>query len=211
MITMFKIFENTKLNYSNKDLTELSELPDNLEQLECYVNQLISLPELPDTLEYLNYKCNKLIELPKLPDELEMLLCQYNKLSSLPKLPNNLIILYCYNNRLTSLPKLPNNLITLYCYNNELTSLPKLPDSLITLHCYNNNFKEPLKGVDRFKLHYNIYSEEQIELFRSYEFQKEYIQKDPSNYFNLKHLGIHLKIEKEFKNINSIEDMGVIL
>ena len=189
MITKFKIFEGINLNYSRKNLTKLPELPDNLQELFCDGNKLTSLP--------------------KLPNNLEILWCDHNQLTSLPKLPNNLEILWCEHNQLTSLPKLPDNLKELHCQTNQLTSLPKLPDNLKYLYCNHNRFTEPLKGVDRFDID-NIYTYEQIELFQSYEFQKEYIEKDISNYFNLNHIGIHADIKKEYSDIDSIDDLGIL-
>ena len=99
-------------------------------------------------------------------------------LSSLPKLPISLETLYCNYNKLTSLPELPDSLRYLSCYNNQLSSLPELPNTLITLSCHNNPFKEPLSKeiVDKFKLE-NIYTIESINLFKTYEFQKEFLER----------------------------------
>ena len=57
-----KIFESLvkKLDYSNKGLTELPELPTTLERLDCSNNQLKELPSLPDTLEELDCSNNQL-------------------------------------------------------------------------------------------------------------------------------------------------------
>lgn len=108
-----------------------------LSELDCktlrYKNQngkSINKHKLPNNLiELLCYK-NDLLTLPKLPDSLKLLHCQNNKLKKLPKLPNSLEILECFNNDLSTLPKLPVSLLELYADNNPLTKLPILPKNL---------------------------------------------------------------------------------
>ena len=98
-----KTFEQqiiTELDLSNKNLTELPELPDTLVTLYCGDNQLIELPDLPDTLEYLYCSKNNLTSLPELPETLKELYCSNNKLTELPELPKSLKILFCSNNNL---------------------------------------------------------------------------------------------------------------
>ena len=160
----------------------------------------------------LDYNDQKLTSLPKLPNKLKKLWCIYNQLTSLPELPDNLKELYCSYNQLTSLPELPVSLKNLYCQYNQLSELPKLPDNLKFLICHDNNWKEPISIdiINKFDL--KPYTNEQTKLFRSYEFQKEYIEKDNINYFNLeqKELKIHPRIKQEYINIDSIKDMGVL-
>ena len=99
-------------------------------------------------------------------------------LTSLPELPNSLEILYCNNNKLNSLPELPNSLERLWCHNNKLNSLPELPNSLKTLWCHNNQFKEPVKKeiIEKFELE-DIYTKESINLFKTYKFQKKFLER----------------------------------
>ena len=75
-------------------------LPQNLEELYCYHNQLTTLPTLPENLI--------------------TLYCYHNELTSLPTLPQNLKELYCSNNQLNSLPNLPQSLMLLDCINNPI-------------------------------------------------------------------------------------------
>ena len=102
----------TELWCSNRNLTELQQLPINLKELWCCGNNLT--------------------ELPTLPPNLIKLICHDNKLTELPQLPPNLIMLGCQNNNITELPLLPINLNSLYCDGN------KLPKQTI-IH-FTNNF-----------------------------------------------------------------------
>ncbi len=54
--------ENGVLNVSNMGLTELPELPENLQDLNCINNQLTELPELPENLQKLSCSSNQLTE-----------------------------------------------------------------------------------------------------------------------------------------------------
>ncbi len=134
------------LDLSNLDLTELPILPDNLQILYCYYNNLTSLPNnLPDNLQVLNCSRNQLTSLPILPNTIQVLYCNYNQLTSLPEhLPNNLKELNCSRNQLTSLPEhLPNNLKELNCSHNQLVSLPEnLPITLEELNCIDNRLTQ---------------------------------------------------------------------
>jgi Leucine-rich repeat (LRR) protein len=81
-------------------LTQLPELPEDLEYLYCYNNKLTSLPELPKGLKYLDCSYNNLNQLPKLPESLKYLYCEGNNLNQLPELPEGLKSLWCFNNNL---------------------------------------------------------------------------------------------------------------
>jgi len=81
------------------NLSSLPELPNSLQELNCYHNELTVLPQLPNGLQKINCGYNKLTVLPQLPNSLQYLWCSYNKLSILPELPNSLKEFYCYNNR----------------------------------------------------------------------------------------------------------------
>ena len=105
--------DRTILDISIKNLKEFPKeflpLPESLEKLSCYNNQLNSLPDLPKSLKELY--------------------CYNNQLNSLPDLPKSLEELYCDNNQLKSLPDLPKSLKILWCDNNPL--LCKIPDKFI--------------------------------------------------------------------------------
>jgi uncharacterized repeat protein (TIGR01451 family) len=125
-----------KFFYCNKNqLTSLPSVPISLTHLDCSQNQLTSLPTIPSTLKSLNCSFNDLPSLPTLPSTLNIIECSSNQINYLPTIPSSLILLYCYENNLTSLPTLPNTLYSLNCNYNQLTSLPTLPNSLKILEC----------------------------------------------------------------------------
>ena len=92
--------DDTTMNCSHRNITEIRYLPDGLVVLDSYHNQITSLPKLPNSLVRLDCENNQLTSLPKLPDSLESLFCYNNQLTSLPDLPDGLERLYCHHNRL---------------------------------------------------------------------------------------------------------------
>jgi len=114
--------EIIKLDVNGLSLSELSELPDALQLLECYDNNLENLPEFPETLRVLFCGGNNLKTLPELPEALQRLWCWNNNLEILPELPEVLRELYCRDNNLEILPKLPEALQDLECLKNPLTA-----------------------------------------------------------------------------------------
>lgn len=143
------------LNCYNNNLIELENLPESLLSLNCSQNFLERLPELPIKLRDL-YCCNNYISLlPTLPSSLEYLDVCYNKISYLPNLPNTLIRFWCSSNKLKEIPgPLSDSLEILHCNQNELIKLPILSKELITLNCsYNKiniipNMPEKLAHVE---------------------------------------------------------------
>ena len=141
-------FENlTHLNCGYNQLTQLTELPPNLTNLNIsHCVNLITIESFPNTLEFIDCSYNQLNVLPDLPSELKQLYCGVNVLNSLPNLPYNLTHLDCSFNNLISLPYLPENLAHINCSYNQLTSLPDLPDQLGLLYnnplnIFNNNIE----------------------------------------------------------------------
>jgi len=212
---------NNILSIYSKNLTEIPEefLPlDNIKELLCYNNKLSVLPELPDTLINLVCQHNNLRYLPELPPDLDMLFCYNNKLTEL-NLPSKLRVLDCANNNISEL-QLPDGLEELLCDKNNLTELPELPDSLTTFSCGQNNFKEPIKYEYHVKFYNGIflgdmksnflYTKEQTEKFKTYEFQKEFLTKDDSRWEDLKPFGINEKLKKEFSWIWDAGEMGLL-
>jgi uncharacterized repeat protein (TIGR01451 family) len=116
-------------------ITSLPPLPAALLDLNCGDNQLTSLPILPVSLKVLKCYSNLLTNIPFLPDSLKQLSCSFNFLSALPILPTALVRLDCWHNQITSLPILPSTLKVLICSKNPFGSLPNLPNNLDTLKC----------------------------------------------------------------------------
>lgn len=133
-LTRFKKLKRLHCNENN--FKYLPYLPDNIELLDCELNQLICLPNLPKKLKFLYCTNNNLTSLPTLPDTIEILDCKFNQLTYLPELPENLKNLDCGNNNLTSLPDLPANLNNLICRCNKIKYLPNLPEKIYYIYLF---------------------------------------------------------------------------
>ena len=138
-----------KIFYHNQKKESIKNhiLPDSLENLSCWSNQLTSLPKLPNSLQILTCWGNQLTSFDntQLPNSLKELNCYKNLLKSLPDhLPDSLQELICFNNQLKSLPDhLPNSLRRLRCGNNKLLNLPEINDNMY-LHLIQS---EPLEYI----------------------------------------------------------------
>ncbi|MGP3591896.1 NEL-type E3 ubiquitin ligase domain-containing protein [Vagococcus sp. WN89Y] len=132
------------LDLSRLNLSSLPEvLPDHIEVLNAYENELAVLPaNLPATLSSLSISDNNLIELPgTLPENLTWLSVSCNLLASLPeRMPEGLMNMNLYNNFLQALPdNLPSTLTRLDLNDNQLICLPdNLPASLRDLRVADN-------------------------------------------------------------------------
>lgn len=116
------------------NITHLPDLPEGLEQLECYSSTLITLPKLPSTLKKLSIGNTQITELPELPAGLEELLVGETKIARLPSLPVSLKVLNCRNMPLlTELPELPPKLRFLMCNGSPVREIPEPPFTLKTL------------------------------------------------------------------------------
>ena len=140
------------LKCSDCKLTNLPELPNNLEELYCDNNKLINLPKQPNSLEYLHCFNNELINLPELQEMIKSSsssICSkrsklYERFKSFilnisSKEPdihgiNEPISSDIGSNGLVS----SNNLKILKCNYNKLINLSILPNNLEKLYCYDN-------------------------------------------------------------------------
>jgi len=141
------------LHCSDNKITSLDNLPPNLKELNCSNNQINSLDNLPHNLKVLHCSYNQITNLDNLPLNLKRLYCSYNQITNLDNLPPNLIYLSCSDNQITSLDNLPHNLEYIYCNNNQITSLDNIPTNLIYINCYNNPIHHLIKTYfdDDFK------------------------------------------------------------
>ena len=139
-----------KIYYKNQDKNSIKNhiLPNSLEKLNCYSNQLTSLPELPTSLKYLY--------------------CSDNKLTSLPDLPNSLETLYCANNQITSLPD-----FTYIDHNIKLRFNQNLPISYIP---YNSYLKFTKFYINKMNVegyqHNPITNQEELDKYMDYRLYK---------------------------------------
>lgn len=79
----------------------ITKLPPHLTSLTLNYNELEFIEaDLPETLTYLSVQKNQLRCLPYLPDSLENINFSYNKINTLPNIPRKLKWLYCWDNPL---------------------------------------------------------------------------------------------------------------
>jgi Leucine-rich repeat (LRR) protein len=144
-------FPNQVLALTNRRISQIDWIPDNVYQINLgfnqlqeipllnrYIkvlvleyNQLHSLPFLPDKLLSLNVNMNRQLQrLPELPQGLESLKATHCCLRELPSLPSSLEYLNVSYNQLEILPRLPDRLYSLLLAGNCLEDLPLLPESL---------------------------------------------------------------------------------
>lgn len=82
----------TKIPDENK--AHLPQFSKVLTDLFIDNNSLTELPNLPDNLEFLSCKNNKLTALPKLPDSLTFLDCTYNNFENIPEVPKGCTLIF---------------------------------------------------------------------------------------------------------------------
>ena len=204
----------TSIDLYKKGLKVLPELPKTLISLECNQNFLKELPKLPNKLEHINCTDNEIQYLKDLPQSLKTMYFGFNEIKYIDKLPDGLVELYIHNNDLTYLPKLPSTLQDLGCGDNNLKRLPDLPDSIKWFCCHSNKWEEPIKKkyIDLIKPDNlpGTYSNKQIELFSSEEFQRKFLTETPDRFEDLSCCGItvNVVIRKEFSYLFEGENMG---
>jgi Leucine-rich repeat (LRR) protein len=110
--------------------------------LYCYDNPITQLSNLPDTLQTLNCSHNQITEIPfNLPVSLQDFCCSNNRITKIPselKHCVNLQIFDCSSNEITEIPSDLQHCVSLkvfHCHNNEITKIPSnLPYSLLQLY-----------------------------------------------------------------------------
>lgn len=110
---------------------QFKNLPKGLKKLDCSANKLITeLLELPDNLEYLNCSgCDKLVKI-KLPPNLKFLDCKFNNFTNI-ELPNSLEEIDCINCPKLKTINAENTVLKKITYNGcNFTDNPTLPNTL---------------------------------------------------------------------------------
>jgi hypothetical protein len=149
--------------------------------------------------------------------------CQYNKLTNLVGSPNKTYgNFYCYNNELTTLKGAPEYVAGIFhCSDNKLEILDYLPRIDGILYCFNNNWIKPIpyEIMVKYDLHCLeltstdakfIYTREQVDKFSSFEFQKEFLEREPENFINIKPFGYAKGIEQLFPHLFDMDELGLI-
>ena len=196
-----KYFENSKdIRISSQSITTLKDekIPEILHgNLDCSNNMLHDIIGSPKII-YGNFDC------------------KFNILLSLIGSPE---IVYgdfdCTFNSIRNLDGSPKEIHGNFdCRNNQLTSLDNGPEIVTnTFFCKNNpwKFPIPLDIIKKYRLSWlTIYTHEQEEKFRSYEYQKDFLTKYPERYKDLIYLGYDPKIKEEFDWLFNASDMGLM-
>ena len=201
------ILERIDFDYNNQKLTtliglDISEIVDGY--FSCSFNNLINLIGAPKICK-LNFDCNT------------------NNLTSLDGAPIEIgNSFYCHNNELTSLKgapiKIPGDF---WCLNNKLKNLDYLPEIGGDFYCNNNDWDKPIPYniMIKYNLHclkqgsndYSwVYTLEQFEKFGSFEYQKEFLEREPENFIDLKLIGYENGIEELFPHLFDMDELGLL-
>ena len=152
--------------------------------------------------------------------------CSHNMLTSLNGGPREVGLVYnCSYNNLTILigaPKVLNRMFN--CSNNKLKNLDYLPEINGVLYCYNNEWEKPIpyEIMIKYNLHVtelpqklgidmkHVYTQNQFDKFSSFEYQKEFLEREPENYLDLKPIGYAKGIEDLFPHLFDMDELGLI-
>ena len=114
------------LNLSNRNLTEI--------------------PVIPNDVTKLNLSHNWITKIENIPNNVTELSLSYNHITKIENLPSNLLILYLYENMITKIENLPCSIQQLFLYFNRITELPLdlLELRQLNYFVYNNNHIETI-------------------------------------------------------------------
>ena len=132
----------TELNLSRNEITKIKNLPKNLQTLYSHHNKITKIENLPDLLQELYLYNNQIAKIENLPENLQHLDLSNNQITKIENLPNSLQELDLGINQITKIENLPENLQRLDLFNNQITKIEKLPDSLQELYLENNQILE---------------------------------------------------------------------
>jgi Leucine-rich repeat (LRR) protein len=128
-----------KIQISSLEELRKKDFWNDIVYLDCSFNEMTNLDNLPPNLQKLYCSFNEITNLDNLPPNLQKLYCSFNEITNLDNLPPNLQELYCNGNKITNFDNLPPNLQELYC-SHKITNLDNLPNSLKIL-----NYKKYVK------------------------------------------------------------------
>jgi len=164
---IFKTFHWVKqLNISRCEISELINLPPNLERLDAFRNNLTSVDskELPDTITYLDLAENQLTKIP-LTKNVEHLDIAQNKITEIECLPASVRYLEISRNKLSGILIIPDGITSISAFANAIRSVAKLPDSIKKIDVSNNNIE--VMPILNEGIEYADFSSNNIKLFIS--------------------------------------------
>ena len=224
----YNTFMLESLDYSDKYLKTLVDL--NISDFvdgyfNCSSNKLISLEGAPKrVLQSFSCEHNQITSLKYAPEMVgDNFNCYNNKLTNLVGAPNKIYgSFYCYNNNLTTLEGAPEYVAgNFHCSDNKLETLEYLPIVDGKLHCYNNNWIKPIPHKIMKKYYLRcldqgdsdskyVYTQEQFNKFSSFDFQKEFLEREPENFMDLKPFGYASGLEELFPHLFDMDELGLL-
>ena len=175
-----------------------------------------------ESLDYFKQELTTLIglDIPEFVDG--DFICAVNKLINLKGSPREVSGNFkCYGNKLTSLVGAPRKVGGHFnCINNKLTTLEYLPEIGGKLFCYSNPWIKPIpyNTIIKYDLPLKqskwkstwVYTDEQYNEFSSLEFQKEFLEREPENFIDLKPCGYAKGIEELFPHLFDMDELGLL-
>jgi len=193
------------VNCGLKNLPDLSN--KDIKILVVNNNKLTQISNLPETLTELKCSNNKITKMV-LPKNLQRLTCSCNLLEELGDVPETLVELICTNNKLVKLPENLPNIVTLRCSKNKIQFIPKYNKKKFY---YNYKyFNNPVENIApkvsvKNKNELNWY-ENYLKKIKTYEFQKNYLNKYPDLLEDIEGL-ILPEIKEEFSHLFIMRDL----
>jgi len=132
------------ISFTEGEITNLSNLPDTLEVLQCSRQLLIELENIPKSIIELECNTNylKYIDIRHLP-HLKKLSITDNRLTELEHIPENLEELFCQNNEIGLLDLIDvHKLRVLNVSNNKTIIIKNIPPSIVDFKSENNPYIE---------------------------------------------------------------------
>ncbi len=120
------------ITFIKGDITNISNIPENIKILNISNNLLIEITNLPKNLKHLDIKNNYIshLDLKQTPN-LEELDCQDNQLKEISNIPNKLISLLCSRNKLKKINlNKSKQLKILHISNNPFVIIENLPEDI---------------------------------------------------------------------------------
>jgi hypothetical protein len=139
------------LNLARLGLTEIPELPTNIQRVGLQGNKIKIVNKLPSSLTYLYISHNEIEFIDtELPESLTALYLKNNKLMSLPYLPDAIETIDISYNNIHTLPNIPRKLTSLYCWDNPLPIELIESDDLSMYDIVEESHKERIKLWKKF-------------------------------------------------------------
>jgi len=122
------------LDLSNKNLTKIPIIPNDITELYLQYNQITKIENLPDSLRILWLNGNRITKIENLPSSLQELHLGNNQITKIENLSENLQKLWLDDNQITKIENLPDSLQKLRLDNNQITKIENLPENLQILY-----------------------------------------------------------------------------